>query len=215
MRTSVFSTRSRLLSPLWIFQSTGVQISLLYKRVKKKQVIFLDITEVSITTQTHCFPILLILAFHLMQLVISHIISPALCIIDCGMDHMPMILYSDTCVPCTLYLQTVVCTVDLGTCDCFEMVTSDFLDLFKSIMCSFRSMLSSLDFPIVAIVAESNNCIKQAPLKWAHKSHQLLSIRITQCKFRGHFNNQQNWLFKLLYLYFWSNKQSFRRLIIN
>ena len=38
-------------------------------------------------------------------------------------------------------------------------------------MGSFRSMLS---FPIV-FVAESNGCIKQA-----QKSHQLLSIRITQ-----------------------------------
>ena len=95
---------------------------------------------------------------------------------------------NDTTVPCTLYLQTVVCTVDLGTCNCFEndFLPSDFLHLFKSIMRSFRSMLSSLDFPIVVSVAESNGCIKQALLKWAQKSHQLSSIIITQKKLSGH-----------------------------
>ena len=46
-------------------------------------------------------------------------------------------------------------------------------------------MLSFLDFSIIVFVAESNGCIKQALLKWAHKS-QLLSVRITQKKFRGH-----------------------------
>ena len=39
---------------------------------------------------------------------------------------------------------TVVCTVDLGICSCFEIGWSDFPDFFKSIMCSFRSMPSFL-----------------------------------------------------------------------
>ena len=47
-------------------------------------------------------------------------------------------------------------------------------------------MLSSLDSPIVVFVAESNGCIKQVLLKWAQKSQQLVSIRITQTKLRGH-----------------------------
>ena len=47
-------------------------------------------------------------------------------------------------------------------------------------------MLNLLDFPIVASVAESGGRIKQALLKWAQKSHQLLSIRITQKTWRGH-----------------------------
>ena len=51
-------------------------------------------------------------------------------------------------------------------------------------MCSFRSMQSS--FPILVFVAESGGCIKHALWKWAQKSHQLLSIRITQKKLRGH-----------------------------
>ena len=46
---------------------------------------------------------------------------------------------SDSTVPCTLDLQTVVCTVDLRTCSNFEMAPSDFPDLMKSVMCSFRS----------------------------------------------------------------------------
>ena len=46
-------------------------------------------------------------------------------------------------------------------------------------------MLSSLDFPTVVFVAESNGWIKQTLFKQAQKSHQLLSIRITQKKFRG------------------------------
>ena len=74
-----------------------------------------------------------------------------------------------------LYTYTDVYTVDLGTCDCFEMAP----DLFKSITSSFRSMLSSSDFAIVVLVAESSGCIKQALLKWSHKSHQLLSIKIS------------------------------------
>ena len=77
---------------------------------------------------------------------------------------------SDTTVPCTLYLQTVVCTVYLGACNYFEMAQSDFPDLFKSVMGSFRSMLSSLDFPIVVFVAESDGCFKQALLMWALKT---------------------------------------------
>ena len=71
---------------------------------------------------------------------------------DCG---------SDSTVQCNLYLQTV----ELGTCTCFEMAPSDFPDLFQSIISSFRSMLSSLDFPTVVFVAESNGCIKQDMLK--------------------------------------------------
>ena len=54
---------------------------------------------------------------------------------------------------------SVVCTVKLETCNCFETAPSDFPDLFKSIMCSFRSMLSSLDSPTVVFVAESNGSI--------------------------------------------------------
>ena len=81
----------------------------------------------------------------------------------------------------TLNLQKVVCTVDPGTWNCFEMAPFDFPDLLKSKTCFFRSILSSLDFPIVA---ESNGCIKQVLLTWTQKSHQLWSIRITQ-KLRG------------------------------
>ena len=67
-------------------------------------------------------------------------------------------MFSSGSVPCKL---TVVCTVDLGTCNCFEMAPSDFPNLFKSIMCYFRSMLNCLDFSIVVFVAESNVCFKQ------------------------------------------------------
>ena len=80
---------------------------------------------------------------------------------------------SDTAVPCTLNLQTVVFTVDLGTWNCFEMAPVDFPDLFKSMMSSFRSMLSALDFHIVVFVAESNGCIQLFLLTWTQKSHQL------------------------------------------
>ena len=69
---------------------------------------------------------------------------------------------SDTTVPCTLFSPTVVYTVDLGTCNCFEMAPSDFPDLFKSIMCSFRSMLTSVDFTIVVFMPES---ISDSPIK--------------------------------------------------
>ena len=65
---------------------------------------------------------------------------------------------TDTTVPCTLYLTTVF-TTDLGTCDCFEMAPSYFPDSFKSITVFFRSMLSSLDLPIVVFVADTNGCI--------------------------------------------------------
>ena len=59
----------------------------------------------------------------------------------------------------------------------------------------------------------SNGCIKQALSKWAQKSHQLLSVRITQRKLRGHatktintsFYNHLNWSIKLLYIYFWAS----------
>ena len=47
-------------------------------------------------------------------------------------------------------------------------------------------MLSSLDIPIAVFMAEANECIKQALLKWVEKSRQLLSVRITQKKFRVH-----------------------------
>ena len=67
-------------------------------------------------------------------------------------------------------------------------------------------MLSSLDFSIVVF----NGCIKHTYLKWALKSHQPLSIIITQKKLRGHaadqishnFVNHPNWLLKSLYEYF-------------
>lgn len=81
--------------------------------------------------------------------------------------------------------QTVGCTVALGTCNCFEMAPRDLPD-FKSIVRSFRSMLSSLDFPIGVFVAESDGCIKYVLLKWTEKSQQLLSFGITQKKLRGH-----------------------------
>lgn len=48
--------------------------------------------------------------------------------------------------------------MELGTCSCFKMAPSDFPDLFKSVICFSRSMLSSLDFPIV-FVTESNEGI--------------------------------------------------------
>ena len=73
------------------------------------------------------------------------------------------------------------------------MAPSDFPGLFKSIMCSFRSMLSSLDLPIVVLVAESNGCIKRALLKWAQRSHLPWSIIITQRKLRGHAT-EEIWL---------------------
>ena len=59
------------------------------------------------------------------------------------------------------YLQTVVCALSLGTCNCIETAPSDFPDLL--ILPSFRSML-----PIVVFVAEE--CIKQVLLKWAQKN---------------------------------------------
>ena len=43
---------------------------------------------------------------------------------DCG---------SDTTVLCTLYLHIVVCTVDLGTCSCFEMAPSDFPSIIRHV----------------------------------------------------------------------------------
>ena len=87
----------------------------------------------------------------------------------------------DATAPCTLYVQTVVCTVDLGTCNSFEMAPSDVPD-FRSIVRSFRSMLSSLDFPTGVFVAQSNGCIKYVLLNWTKKinscSHSE-SLRIT------------------------------------
>ena len=40
-------------------------------------------------------------------------------------------------------ITAAVCTVDLRACNCSEMTPSDFPVSFKSILCSFRSMLSS------------------------------------------------------------------------
>ena len=54
----------------------------------------------------------------------------------------------------------------------------------------YWSMPSSIDIPIIVFVAEINGCIKQALFKWAQKSHQLLSVRITQKKLRGHATKQ-------------------------
>lgn len=51
------------------------------------------------------------------------------------------------------FILTVVCIVDLWTCDCFEMAPQDFPDLFKSAMLSFRSMRSALESPIVTGVS--------------------------------------------------------------
>ena len=51
-------------------------------------------------------------------------------------------------------------------------------------------MLSSLGIPIIVSVADFNGYIKQALFKWAQKSNQLLSIRITQKKLRGHATKQ-------------------------
>ena len=69
------------------------------------------------------------------------------------------------------------------------MAPSDSPDFFKSIMCSFRSMLSSLDVSVAVFVAESNGCVKRAlspELKWAQKSHLPWSIIIPLRKLRGH-----------------------------
>ena len=63
-----------------------------------------------------------------------------------------------TTVPCTLYIQTVVCTVDLWTCNCFEMAPRDFPEL--------ETMLGSLDSPILVFLAESSGSIKQALFKF-------------------------------------------------
>lgn len=76
----------------------------------------------------------------------------------------------DKTMPSTLYLQTIVCTVALGTCSYFEMAPSDFPVLFKSMICFFRSVLSSFDFTIVPFVAV---CIQWALFKWPQRSHQL------------------------------------------
>ena len=76
--------------------------------------------------------------------------------------------------------------VDLGTFNCFQMAPSDFADSFKSILGTFRSMLSSSDFPAVVFCVKWVCCIKQTLLKWAMKNQQLLSSRITQKVFRGH-----------------------------
>ena len=93
-------------------------------------------------------------------------------------------------------------------------------------MPSFRSMLGSWDFPIVVFVAETNGCIKQTLLKWAQKSHQLLSIRITQKKLTG-LTTKKIWMTHTFYyhqfdcwvlrVYFWPSRfgHSFRRPIIN
>ena len=123
---------------------------------------------------------------------------------------------SDMTVPCTLYLNTVVWTVDLGTCNCFEMAPRDFPDLFKTIMGSFRSMLSSLDFSIVVFVYESNGCIKQDPIRmgpekcWAviNQNH---SEEVKRSCYKEHtiyttFYNHHNWSFKLMHVCIWSSR---------
>ena len=69
----------------------------------------------------------------------------------------------------------------------FSVAPNDFLDLFKSMLGSSKSILRSSDFHIVVFVSVVCVCIKQAYLlKWAQKSDQLLSIRIIQRKLRGH-----------------------------
>ena len=78
---------------------------------------------------------------------------------------------SDTAGQCTLQLPTVDCTVDLGTCNCFEKAPSDFPVFFKSITGSFRSVLSSLNFHIVVFIAESSRCI-------CHDIHVLIYLQL-------------------------------------
>ena len=121
-----------------------------------------------------------------------------------------------------LYTWTVLCRVDLGTSHYFEMAPNVFPNLFKSIMDSFRSMLSSLDTTFVVFVSESNGCIKQTLIKWALESHQLLTARrgkeaMLQRTFYSVFYNHLNWSLKLMYVYFWAFRfgHIFRRPIIN
>ena len=54
----------------------------------------------------------------------------------------------------TLNLRTVVCTVDLWTCNCFEMARSV---LFTSMMHFYRSVLSSTDFPPAMLQSKFNS----------------------------------------------------------
>ena len=63
------------------------------------------------------------------------------------------------------------------------MALNDFADFFKSVMCLFKSMLNSLDLPILMFVTESNGYIKQALFKWAQLS---TVIRFTHKKVSGH-----------------------------
>ena len=55
-----------------------------------------------------------------------------------------------------------------------------------TIFCTIGLEMVPSDFPVV-FVAESNGYIKQVILKWDLKSHQLLSIRITQKNLRASF----------------------------
>ena len=76
---------------------------------------------------------------------------------------------SDTSAPCTLYLKTIVCTVDLGTCNH-----------------SFRSVLSSLDFTIQCLWPSLMGVLNKPCYHGPWKKHHLLSVRFSQKKVRGH-----------------------------
>lgn len=62
-------------------------------------------------------------------------------------------LGKETTVQCTLYLGTIVCTDGLGTCSCFEIVSSDIAHVNV-----WLSIQSSIHCPIVIYVAQSNGC---------------------------------------------------------
>ena len=73
-------------------------------------------------------------------------------------------------------------------------------------------MLSSLEFPIVVFVAESNGCFKQPLLKWAQKSHHIRSAQVAVCIFLAqqawsHFQNTQNkFIFEPHFMNFFEKK---------
>ena len=84
-----------------------------------------------------------------------------------------------------LYTQTVVRTLDLGTCNCFEIAPCDSPDLFKSITCSFRSMLSSVDFPHCSVCSWVWWLYETRPIKMDPEKSPAI-IRIAQKKLKGH-----------------------------
>ena len=99
----------------------------------------------------------------------------------------------------------------LRTFNFFEMAPNDFPDILKSMMCTFSSILSSLDCPITAFVAESKGYIKQALFKCVQKKKSPAAINHYHSEEGGHatkktdsynFLPHQNWSFKLLHVYF-------------